>query len=198
MPLDTQSESGLNYIPSYCQEVQLESVVIAQYIQNDLVTNISEENDDSIQYDAQELKECDPADTDNSTEEVESVDTLNTLDERSEKEDPVQVSVVDMEAADAREESLTPREETGIVKNQTEEAESVRLYKIKQPFVKLHRLDLSAAQLSKTFNLGPRKRSCGRSKKNPQNKTSCSKKQDEKNVMVPGASINKYVYNNNM
>ncbi|KAG7320316.1 hypothetical protein KOW79_016169 [Hemibagrus wyckioides] len=186
-PLDTQSESGLNYIPSYCQEVQLESVVIAQYIQNDL----SEENDDSIQYDAQESKECDPADTNNSTEEVESVDTMNTLDERSEKEDLVQVSVVDMEAADAREESLTPREETGIVKNQTEEAESVRLYKIKQPFVKLHRLDLSDTQLSKTFNLGPRKRGCGRPRKDPQNKTSCSKKQEEKNVMVPGASINR-------
>ncbi|KAK3544840.1 hypothetical protein QTP86_027514 [Hemibagrus guttatus] len=194
-PLDTQSESGLDYIPSYCQEVQVESVVITQYIQNELETNISEENDDSIQYDAQESKECDPADTKNSTEvvyeEVESVDTVNTLDERSEKEDPVQVSVVDMEAADAVEESLTPREEKGTVKNQKEATESVRLYKIKQPFVKLYRLDLSATQLSKTFNLGPRKRGCGRPKKDPQNKTSCRKKQED--VMVPCASINKLI-----
>ncbi|XP_026779484.3 zinc finger protein 658B isoform X2 [Pangasianodon hypophthalmus] len=198
-PLDTQSESVLDYVPSYCQEVQVESVVIAQYVENELETSISEENDDSIQYDAQETKECDAVVTKNSTEvvyeEIESLD-LHTVDidlgERSEKQDPVQVSVVDMEAADGGEKSLTPQEEKGVVKIQKEATDLVSLYTIKQPFVKLDRLDLSGRQFSKTFNPGPTKRGRGRPKKDPQNKTSCRKKQEEdKKITVPCASINR-------
>ncbi|KAB5542233.1 hypothetical protein PHYPO_G00089160 [Pangasianodon hypophthalmus] len=198
-PLDTQSESVLDYVPSYCQEVQVESVVIAQYVENELEMSISEENDDSIQYDAQETKECDAVVTKNSTEvvyeEIESLD-LHTVDidlgERSEKQDPVQVSVVDMEAADGGEKSLTPQEEKGVVKIQKEATDLVSLYTIKQPFVKLDRLDLSGRQFSKTFNPGPTKRGRGRPKKDPQNKTSCRKKQEEeKKITVPCASINR-------
>ncbi|XP_027007584.2 zinc finger protein 160-like isoform X1 [Tachysurus fulvidraco] len=196
-PLDTQAESGLDYVPSYCQEVQVESVFITQYIQNELETSISEENDDSMQCDAQESEEWDPVDTKNSTEVVyedfESVD-LHTMDtevvERSEKQDPVNVSFVDVEAADAKEESLTPQEEKRMVKNQ-EATELVSLYKIKQSFVKLDMLDLSRTQFSKTFYPGPQKQGRGRPKKNPQNKTPCRKKKEEKNVMVQCASINK-------
>ncbi|XP_053506573.1 zinc finger protein 845-like isoform X1 [Ictalurus furcatus] len=191
--LDIQSESVLDYVPSYCQEVQVESVVITQYIQNEPETSISEENDDSIQYDAQE---CDPVDTKNPTEVayevLESLD-LHTvdidLDERAEKQDPVELDVVDMEAADARDESLTLQGEKAMVKNQKEAIELVSLYTIKQPFVRLERLDLSGRQFSNIFNPGPPKR--GRPKKTPQNKTLCRKKQEEKKVTVPSASMNK-------
>ncbi|MCJ8743290.1 hypothetical protein PDJAM_G00092310 [Pangasius djambal] len=195
-PLDTQTESVLDYVPSYCQEVQLESVVIAQYVENELETSLSEENDDSLQYDAQEAKECDPVVTKNSTEvvyeEIDSLD-LHTVDiDLDEKQDPIEDSVVDMEAADGGEESLTPQEEKGVVKNQKEATDLVSLYMIKQPFVKLDRLDLSSRKLSKTFNPGPTKRGRGRPKKDPQNKTSCRKKQEEgEKIMVPCASINR-------
>lgn len=196
MSLDTQSES-LDCVPSYCQEVQVESVVITQYIENEL--SISEENDDGVQYDLQDPKECDPVDTKNSTEvtyeEIETLDmhTVDTkLDERSEKQDPVKVSVTDMKAADGGEESLTPQEETGVVTNQKESTDLVGWHTIKQPFVKLDRLDLSGRHFSKTFNPAPPKRGRGRPKKDPQNKTSCMKKQGEKRVPVPCASVNKY------
>ncbi|XP_060759107.1 zinc finger protein 252-like isoform X3 [Neoarius graeffei] len=196
-PLSTQSELVLDDVPSYCQEVQVESVVITQYIENELETSTSEENDGSIQYDAQETKEYGPADTKNSSEvvyeEIESMDlcTVDTdLDERSEKQDPVEVSIVDMEAVDGRQESLT-QEEKGMVTNQKEATDLISLCMIKQPFVKLERLDLSGRQCYKTFNPGAPKRGQGRQKKDPQNKTMCRKKREEKKVMVPAASINK-------
>lgn len=173
-------------------------MVITQYIESELETSTSEENDGSIQYDAQETKEYGPADTKNSSEvvyeEIESMDlcTVDTnLDERSEKQDPVEVSIVDMEAVDGRQESLT-QEEKGMVTNQKEATDLISLCMIKQPFVKLERLDLSGRQCCKTFNPGAPKRGQGRQKKDPQNKTMCRKKREEKKVMVPTASINKY------
>lgn len=171
-------------------------MVITQYIQNEPEISISEENNDSIQYDAQE---CNPVDTKNpkevAYEVLESLD-LHTvdidLDEKAEKQDPVELGVVDMEAADARDESLTLQGDKAMVKNQKEAIELVSLYTIKQPFVKLERLDLSGRQFSNIFNPGPPKR--GRPKKAPQNKTLCRKKQEKKKVTVPSASMNKYAF----
>lgn len=120
--------------------------------------------------------------------------TMDTdLDEGSEKQDSVEVTLVDMEAADGDKKSLTSKEEKGMVENQKKTTELVSLYMIKQPFVKLNRIHLSTTQISKAFTSGPQKRGRGRPKRDPQNKTSYSKKQ-EKNVMIP---FDRYVFNNN-
>lgn len=191
MTLDTQSESVLDYVPSYCQEVQVESVVITQYVENEL-ENMSDENDHSLQCDAQDTKTIGPEDTKNCTEvSYEGIESLGLhtveagLDERSEKQDPVKDRVLDIEAAAGGEKFLTPHEETGV-----EAADLVSLYMIKQSFVKLDRLDLSGRQFSKTLKPGAQKRVRDRPKKDPQNKTSCRKKEEVKKV--PCTSINKY------
>lgn len=164
-PLDTQSQSVLDYVPSYCQEVQVESVVITQCIENEVETSISEEN-----------------------AEMECLDI--GLNERSEKQDPVEVSVVEMNTADGGEVSPTHLEEK--MKNQKEETDLVSLYTIKQPFVKLEKLNLSGKQFSKTFNAGLSQRGRCQPRKDLQNKTSCRKNQEKKRVTVQCASINKY------
>lgn len=195
-PLDTRSESLLDYVPSYSQEVQVESVVITQYDENELKMSVSEKNDVGIQSDAQDTSKCDPDDTKHPGEvtcEIESLDLHvkdTGLDERSKKQDPVEVSVVAMEAADGGEESQTHGEESRMVRNQ-KETDLVSVCTIKQSYVKLDRLDLSDRHVSKAFTPGPQKRGRGQPKKSPQKKTVCRKKQEEKKV--PCASINKYV-----
>ncbi|XP_046728789.1 zinc finger protein 14-like isoform X1 [Silurus meridionalis] len=193
-PSDTHSEPVIEYVPPYCQEVQVESLVITQYIQNELETSISEENNDGVQYDAEETKQCDPVDTTNSAESAyEDIDSLHlhtvgiALDERSEKQDPVEVGVVAMETVDGGE----SKEKKEMAKNPKETIDLVKLYTLKEPFGKLDKLDLCDGQFSKTFNPEPPKRNRGRPKKHPRNKTTCKKKQEEKTVAVPSSSVNK-------
>ncbi|KAM9468322.1 uncharacterized protein Hap1MRO34_014975 [Clarias gariepinus] len=190
--LGTQSESVLDCVPSYCQEVQVESMVITQYIENNLDMSISPENT-ATQFDAQESKECDPVDAKKSTDdvyrEIESLDSLHTMDtdldvERSEKQEPLKSSVVDTQ----EEKSLVRQKEQRTAKKQKEETESAGLHTIKQPFVKLDRLDLSGTQFYRTCN--PRAIKLGRPKKDPQNTTSCRRNQEKKKLMVPCASVN--------
>lgn len=164
-PLDTQSQSVLDCVPSYCQEVQVESVVITQYIENEVKTSISEEN-----------------------AEMEGLDI--GLNERSEKQDPVEVSVVDMNTADAGEVSPTHLEEKMM--KQKEETDLVTLYTIKQPYIELEKLNLSGKQFSKTFNPGLSQRGRCQPRKDLQNKTSCRKNQEKRRVTYQSASVNKY------
>ncbi|XP_026859656.2 uncharacterized protein LOC113573536 isoform X2 [Electrophorus electricus] len=133
---DTQSESVIDYPPSYCQEVQVESVVIAQYINDNLETSICEENPDGIeclgtgenkQYD---LQRPDHGGIETSTElgyeEVESLD-LRTIDfvlgERSEKQDPIKHDVT-VEGAASAEDTPAAEEDNGRAVDQPKENKS--------------------------------------------------------------------------
>ncbi|XP_036433316.1 zinc finger protein 845-like isoform X2 [Colossoma macropomum] len=132
--LGSQSESVLDYPPSYCQEVQVESVVIAQYIDDDLETgsNICDENVDEIEcFDAGENKEyelhsLDKVDTENVTEvvfeQVESGDLRAidfVLDESSEKQDALKSEVIveDIESCNSRKETTVCLENSGMPKD---------------------------------------------------------------------------------
>ncbi|XP_072529326.1 uncharacterized protein [Salminus brasiliensis] len=138
-PVDNQSESVLDYPPSYCQEVQIESVVIAQYIDSDLESrqHICEVSIDGIEcFDAGETKEyelrsLDQDSAENSTElvyaEVESIRlgaVDYVLDERSEKQDPLksEVTVEELVAVNSRE--AVCQEENRMAKDSAVEDEA--------------------------------------------------------------------------
>ncbi|XP_066522966.1 zinc finger protein 724-like isoform X2 [Hoplias malabaricus] len=118
---DNQSESGLDYPPSYCQEVQVESVVIAQYIENDMGSrsSICEENVAVIDcFDADEnkvyeLQSLDQVDTENATEVYEELESVElravdfVLDACSEKQD---TSKSEVNVINSREENLDCQE----------------------------------------------------------------------------------------
>ncbi|XP_017549445.1 zinc finger protein 99-like [Pygocentrus nattereri] len=132
--LGSQSEPVLDYPPSYSQEVQVESVVIAQYIDDDLGTgsNICDENVDGIEcFDADDNKEyelhsLDKVDTENVTEvvyeQVESGDLRAidfVLEESSEKQDTLksEVTVEDIESCNGIKEITVCQENSVMPKD---------------------------------------------------------------------------------
>ncbi|XP_076860969.1 uncharacterized protein LOC143514074 [Brachyhypopomus gauderio] len=246
----TDSQSVVDYPPLYCQEVQVESVIIAQYIDNNLETGTCDGDADGVRcFDTDEnkrydLQSTDHADNETSTEivyeEVESLDLRAVdfaLEERSEKQDPLKREVSVEETA---EDPPVTEEDHGMAVDQptgdksdcpkmelAEENVSdvsvfvsgsarvdgkavgaqqegdlsglVTTYMIKQPCVKIDRLNITGTRFLQPLNPAPRKKGRGRPRKDDENsKSSCEKKQQERPTTVPCESKDEHPEHQNV
>lgn len=201
--MDTQSESVLDYPPSYCQEVQIESVVIAQYIDNDLESssNMCEGNADDVECFENKDYEVQSLDQENAAEVYEGVKPVAlraidfVLNESSEKHDALKSEDIAevWETGDSREEAPVGQEDNRILEDAMEdEADHIKMELTEENSSDKSCHNSTSAGVKTSCLAKPPKRGQGQPTKDTQNKIElCEEKTEEGSTADSCASLDR-------